>query len=160
MELRARRYERDFGEPLPIPPGINRVPINPLYDSALHHLNRWIQGGDPPPSQPLLEFDGEDLVRDEDGIAVGGIRLPQVEVPIATNSAVPLGEDIYSVLYGSSVPFAEGKLKERYGDLGTYRQRWSDAAQAAQAAGVLLARDVGAVRAEAEADARASWPNA
>jgi hypothetical protein len=149
MALRARRYERDFGEPLPIPPGINRVPMNPLYDSALHHLNRWIQGGDPPPSQPLLEFDGDELVRDEDGIAVGGIRLPQVDVPVATNSAVPLGEDIYSVLYGSSIPFTQEKLKERYGDAKSYLTQIAAAADVVQAAGLLRATDSAALVGEA-----------
>jgi hypothetical protein len=156
LELRAPKYERDFGEPFPIADGINRVPMNPLYDAAIHHLHGWANGGPPPPSQPLIEFAGDppEIVRDAHGIACGGIRLPQVEVPVARNSAIPLANDIFGVLYGSSVPFPVAELDRLYGDAATYLGRFEEAARAAEKAGVLLARDADALVGEA----RQSYP--
>ena len=97
-----------------------------------------------PPSQPRLEFEGDspEVQRDEHGIAKGGIRLPQVEVPVAQNSSIPLGEDIYSRLGGSCRPFSDEKLRALYGDKATYLARFEEAARAAEKAGVLLPRDV------------------
>src|SRR5207302_10637899 len=100
MRARAPKFERDFGQSLPITEGINAVPMVPLFDAAIHHLHTWVHGGTPPPVQPRIDFSGDpaEIVRDEHGIARGGIRLPQVEVPVAQNSAIPLAPDIYSRL--------------------------------------------------------------
>ncbi len=151
LRLRAPKYERDFGTALPIAEGINRVPLNPLYDAALHHIQAWMTGGPPPPEQPLIEFAGDppEVVRDEHGIARGGIRLPQVEVPVAKNSAIPLAADIFSILYGSSVPFPPAKLTELYGDPAKYLAAFEQAARAAEKTGVLLPRDADALVEEA-----------
>jgi hypothetical protein len=81
-------------------------------------------------------------VRDEHGIARGGIRLPQADVPIAQNSAIPIAPDIFSVLYGSCVPFPPDEVRRLYGDLATFLARFEEAARAAEKSGVLLPRDV------------------
>jgi hypothetical protein len=156
MATRAPKYERDFGTPLPVMAKMNRIPLMPLYDSALHHIQRWITDGTPPPVQPRIDFAGDPptIVRDEHGIATGGIRLPQADVPIATNSAVPLGNDIFSVLYGSCEPFPVEKVQALYGDRATYLARFEEAARAAEKAGVLLPRDVDALVDEA----RSAYP--
>jgi hypothetical protein len=131
--------------------GINRIPMVPLYDVAMRHMHAWVNGGAPPPSQPKIDFSGDPpaVVRDGDGIAVGGIRLPQAEVPIATNSAIPRVPDIWGMLGGSSEPFAADTLIARYGDRATFLAKFEAAATAAEAAGVLLARDVQALVDEA-----------
>jgi hypothetical protein len=154
--MRAVKFERDFGKSQPLTPTTNRVPILPLYDSALHHLVRWIDEGTPPPVQPRIEFAGDRpaVVRDEHGIGVGGIRLPQAEVPIAHNSAIAAGDNVFARLNGSWEPFPDDKVRSLYGDRATYLARFEEAARAAEKAGVLLARDVDALLAEA-ADA---WP--
>ena len=153
LALRAPKYRREFGNDLPVAEGINRLPMLPVFDAALHHLHAWVNGGSPPPLQPLIDFDGDppEVVRDEHGIAMGGIRLPQADVPVATNSAIPLAPDIYSVLYGSSVPFTPEKLAELYGDTATYVARLEQASLDAEKAGVLLPRDVDAIVEEARA---------
>ena len=56
MDVRAPKYEREFGVAQPVMQQMNRIAITPLYDAALHHLNRWVGGGEAPPSQPLIEF--------------------------------------------------------------------------------------------------------
>lgn len=151
MAIRAPKYERDFGTPLPVMAGMNAVPLTPLYDAALHHLHRWMGGGPPPPEQPRIDFTGDPptIVRDEHGIATGGIRLPPVEVPLARNSMVPLGDDIFSLLYGSSEPFPVEKVRALYGDRDTFLACFEKATRAAEEAGVLLPRDAEAFLAEA-----------
>ncbi len=157
MDLRAPKYLRDFGMQLPMPPTVNHISMIPLYDAALYHLQQWLTTGTEPPTPPLIEFAGDpaEIVRDEHGIARGGIRLPQVEVPIAQNSARPVADDIFSVLYGSSVPFPAAELDELYGDAATFLSRFEEAARGAEKAGVLLPRDVPALVDEA----RASYPS-
>ena len=151
----ASKYVRDFGAPMQVAPGINRIPMVPLFDASMRHMHEWINGGPPPPLQPRLEFTGDpaEIVRDADGIAQGGIRLPQVEVPIATNSAIPRVADIFGILGGSSHPFSRDDLGARYGDRAQFVARFEAAARVAEASGVLLARDVRALSDEAAA----SW---
>ena len=151
QNLRAVKYERDFGKPQPVARTTNRVPLLPLYDAALHHLVRWIDDGTLPPAQPRIEFAGDppEIVRDEHGIARGGIRLPQADVPIAHNSAIPAGGDVFARLNGSWAPFESEKVRELYGDRATYLSRFEEAGRAAEKAGVLLERDVDALLAEA-----------
>src|SRR5262245_618771 len=110
---REKKLLRDGVKQPPVAEGINRIPIVPLYEAAFHHMQRWLTDGTPPPIQPKLEFAGDPprVVRDAHGIAVGGIRLPQVEAPIATNSAIPRAADIFSYLRGSWSPFAADRLR-------------------------------------------------
>jgi hypothetical protein len=152
---RARKYEREFGQVLPVTEGMNRISLLPLYDSAIHHLHAWMNGDGAPPVQPKIEFspDGE-VVRDEHGIAVGGIRLPAAEVPVATNSAIPLGPGIYPLLQGSSYPFTRDEVLALYADEATYTARVTEAARACEKAGVVLPRDVEPLIAEAVAEYR------
>jgi hypothetical protein len=153
MDLRAPKYARDFATPLPMPASVNHISMTPLYDAGLHHMQQWLTTGAAPPSTPLIEFTGDpaEVARDEHGIARGGIRLPQVEVPLAQNSAISAADDIFSVLYGSSVPFPAAKVRALYGDAATFVARFEDAARAAEKAGVLLPRDVPVLVEEAAA---------
>jgi hypothetical protein len=127
--------------------------MTPLYDAGLHHLDEWIRSGTAPPEMPRIEFAGDppEIVRDEHGIARGGIRLPQVEAPIARNSAIPAADDIFSLLYGSSVPFPAATIDALYGDASTFLARFEEAARSAEKAGVLLPRDVQPLLDEARA---------
>jgi hypothetical protein len=136
--------------------GINRIPMIPLYDAAFHHMHRWLTEGTPPPSQPKVEFAGDppEVVRDEHGIARGGIRLPQADAPLAKNSAIPLRDDIFAFLGGSSHPFSREKVHSLYGDRPSFLAKFEEAARRAVGAGVLLPRDVAPLVAEAERD----WP--
>jgi hypothetical protein len=157
QRVRNKKYERDFGVVPVLPQNMNRIALIPLYDAALHHLKGWVDGGAPPPSQPLLEFAGEkpELVRDEHGIAVSGIRLPQVDAPVATNSSIPIAQDFSSSLRGSCWPFGADKLATLYADESAYLARFEDAARRAVAAGVMLPRDVAPALEEAAQEYRA-----
>jgi hypothetical protein len=158
--IRARnpRLVRDLGADrvMPVDDRMNQVPLSPLYDAARHHLHRWMTGGGPPPVQPRLHFAGDppELVRDEHGIAVGGIRLPQVDVPVACNSAVPLGPDVLSYLRGSCVPFTEDEIRRLYPDRASYLTRFEASTRALQRAGAILDRDAEELITQAKQDAR------
>jgi hypothetical protein len=159
QQSRAARQlmaERDQLVTRPGDEGINAIPIGPLYDAAYYHMHRWLSDGAPPPIQDRIEFTGSqaEVVRDEDGIAVGGIRLPQADVPVAQNSAIPLSNDIFAVLGGSSHPFTAEKVRARYGDRTSFLQRFEIAARAAVDAGVLRPREVERLLSEAAAQ----WP--
>lgn len=143
LEARAEKYRRDFGKEPPARAGNpNRIPIKPLYDAALHHVHSWLTTGEAPPSQPKVTFEGEppEIVRDDDDIAVGGIRLPQVQVPLGYNGAIPASSDIFALLNGSTRPFGAGELRDRYGDVTSYLSRFEAAVDACEEQGVLLDR--------------------
>ena len=111
--MMSRRTERDkvgIASRVPVIEGINPVSTTPVVDAALRHMRSWAAGGPPPPIQPRIEFAGDppDVVRDEDGIAKGGIRLPQIDVPIACDTSTPIGDE-YGML-GSHRPFPTDEL--------------------------------------------------
>jgi hypothetical protein len=61
------------------------IPLYPVGDAALDALNWWVSGGEAPPDSPLVEVipgTPNRIARDQYGNALGGIRLPQIEVPI------------------------------------------------------------------------------
>lgn len=142
--IRNEKFKRDFGKAPPAASeAMNRIYIQPYYDAALHHMNRWVSGGPPPPAQPLIAFTDEgEVIRDADGIARGGVRLPQADAPVAVNSSIPVTDDFAGRLRGSNTPFGAAKLDARYGDEAAYLARFRAAAEAAVAAGVMLPRDV------------------
>src|SRR5262245_55446722 len=154
---RQKKLLRDGVQAPPLPEGINRIPIVPLYEAAFHHMQSWLVDGTPPPIQPKLEFAGDpaQVVRDGHGIAVGGIRLPQAEVPLATNSAIPRAPDIFAYLRGSCHPFDADKLRALYGDKIAFLTAFESAAKRAVEAGVLLPRDAAALTREASD----CWPD-
>jgi Alpha/beta hydrolase domain len=156
MASSSPRMERDFGFAIPLDESmqaINQVSVAPVGDAALHLLQAWMTGGSPPPIQPRIAFDGEPahIERDEHGIARGGIRLPQVEVPLAHNSALQQAPDIFARLVGYHESFPVEKVRELYGDRDAYLARYEEATRAAAAASVILPRDVDPLLTEAEA---------
>ena len=68
------------------PPSDDFIPVYPIGNAALNALNRGVNNGTPPPDSPLVTAvpgTPNAIARDEYGNALGGIRLPQIEVPIA-----------------------------------------------------------------------------
>ena len=117
MASSSPRMERDFGFAIPLDAegmqAVNQVSVAPVVDAALHHLQAWLLDGTPPPVQPRITFAGEPpaIVRDDDGIALGGIRLPQVEVPLGHNSAIQQSPDVFARLVGYHESFPDEKVR-------------------------------------------------
>ena len=129
---------------------VNDGPQHLALKAALSHLVRWVVDGDPPPAGEPIETDGAgDIRRDDDGIAVGGIRLPAVEVPTAILSGDPVGTGICG-LFGSTVPFTPADLTARYGSQQAYAALVEEALTAAVSEGYLLEADRDTARAEAD----------
>jgi hypothetical protein len=79
-------------------PAWSTVPTGYVIDSALDHMNKWIQGGPPPPYAPRLERDfsapplydpaatggtAPAYAKDANGHTIGGIQLAQYAYPNA-----------------------------------------------------------------------------
>ncbi|MGH9136656.1 MAG: alpha/beta hydrolase domain-containing protein [Acidimicrobiales bacterium] len=113
---RAGVLERDLGPPGPDGClfGRNGMPLHHVIHAAYDHLVDWADGGAAPPVADLIETDaGGAIVRDELGLAQGGIRLSQIDVPTAVNhgfnAADPNAEQSsqFCFLFGSHIPADE-----------------------------------------------------
>jgi hypothetical protein len=137
---------------IPSPKPINAGPAHYLLASALRHLTRWVADGDPPAMAPRIEIDADgSVVRDGHGNALGGIRTPLVDVPTATLSGDPLGEEIMFQLFGSTTAFEPATLRQLYGDRAGYLAAFDRSLDQAIAAGWVLPEDHDEMAAEARA---------
>lgn len=137
-------------------PAINDGPQRFVIRAALHELDAWIRNGSAPATAPLLTTSANGkLVRDEHGNALGGIRTPDVDVPIATLSGEPASgsADLLCILFGSTKPFAPELLMTLYPAHADYVAKVTASAAAARAAGFLLAPEEQAMVAKAAAAA-------
>jgi hypothetical protein len=134
---------------------INNGPLDVVAKAALRGLTSWIETGVAPPAAPRLETtDGEppQLRLDGDGIALGGIRTPPVDVPVATLSgAAGPGASLACLLFGSTTPFTAERLAELYPSSTDYEQRYEQAADAVIEAGFVLDDDRAGLLAYADA---------
>jgi Alpha/beta hydrolase domain len=130
---------REFGPSAPfdcVNPGPSQVQSWAVFHDAYAALNDWVQKGIPPrAAQPLAVIDPgppATFVRDQNGIAEGGIRLPDVEVPTALNNGVnaPANLDnplsVFCVLFGTHVAFTQDQLGGLYDSDKEYRQQVGD----------------------------------
>lgn len=122
-EYRAPLQLRDLGavpEYSCAQPPFSRVPLQHVTAAAYDHLARWSEGGAPPPIADRLVFNPDGTkARNELGLALGGIRLSQVAVPIALNNGDNAGAS-FCILFGTHVPFGEALLGELYRNHGQY----------------------------------------
>lgn len=133
------------------PAPVNDGPQHLALKAAVAHLVDWVRGGDPPPRGELIELtDGGEIARDEDGNALGGIRLPPVEVPTATLSGEPSGDSALCALFGSTTPFPPQELDARYGSREAYLERYEQALDRSIEDGFVLEADRSTAVAEAE----------
>lgn len=96
----------------------NDVPIAMVADGALANLDRWSRDSVPPPkAEPIRirEQPGEtpEVERDSFGNALGGVRTPALEVPVARYHARMSGPGICE-LWGYREPFSAAQLKSLY----------------------------------------------
>jgi hypothetical protein len=122
-----------------------------VLNAAVDHLDRWVRDGTPPPAAPRLEASDDaatGLVRDDLGIARGGIRTPWVEAPSAVLSGEPQGGDGFLFLFGKTVVLDTDTLERLYpGGPEEHRRRFEACAEDAVAAGFLLEADADEIRA-------------
>jgi hypothetical protein len=116
-----------------------------VLQAALAELSRWVRTGEPAPVAARLDVTDTDppaLVLDAEGIALGGIRTPWVDVPIARTSGLVDSDLPMAFLFGSGEPFDADTLARLYpGGVAEYIDRFTAALDSAIAAGFLLAAD-------------------
>ncbi len=82
-----------------------------VRNAALEHLVRWADGGSPPPSFPLIDASLDaGIHRDETGNATGGIRIPELEAPVAAYSGTRPGNPL-AALIGQTHPVPGGAAR-------------------------------------------------
>ncbi len=131
----------------------NDFPWAPTLRAALVNLEQWANKGISPPRAPRITLDASlEIVRDADGNALGGLRLPYIAVPTAhyVGSLAPSG--MLSIT-GDKTLFDHAKLTQLYGDHAGYVRNFSAATDAGLAMRLLLpddARDMKAAAREAD----------
>lgn len=114
----------------------------------MQKLQRWVARGEAPPVAPRLAVVSASPVvfaLDANGNAVGGIRTPQVDAPIAalggtSNSGTgPIGQ--FCRLFGTTVPYDASKLASLYPTHRAFVEASVRASRRAVARGFLLGKD-------------------
>jgi hypothetical protein len=127
---------------------INTGPAHWALNAAIHHLNQWATKKTAPPLAPRLETTTIAPVTyalDESGNARGGVRSPQVDVPIAvlggtTNTGTgSLGT--FCRLFGTTVPLTAEQLVAAYPTHDDFVAAWKKATDQAVKAGWMLPAD-------------------
>ena len=105
-----------------------------LYNAMWENLAMQASFGIEMPSAPPLDVAGGQIARDAFGNALGGLRLPTLDVPIATyvpinvpNPALPplqppldRLQNLICLLNGGVIPFDDATLAELYPNHGRY----------------------------------------
>ena len=123
----TREQDRDLGSPnaataLNAACSINRGSVDFSTRALSYWTMRYLEDGTLPPSVPRIERAGGNIVRDENGLAEGGLRHPFVEVPVAYNSSEGCP------LYGSHTAWDADKITGLYPTHGEYvakLRRWT-----------------------------------
>jgi hypothetical protein len=131
-----------FAELFGFAQAVNRGPQHLVMKSALRHLDTWVRDGIAPPVAPrLTAVAGPRLVRDGHGNALGGIRTPIVDVPVAEVSGDNDASTRFELLFGRTVPFDAGTLRALYPSREAYLDAFRQSAADVVAAGFVLADD-------------------
>lgn len=139
-----------FGCGLPI----NNGPLHLVAKAAYHALTTWLETGKAPVTAPRLDVvagGSPQLRRNADGIALGGIRTPPVDVPVATLSGASAPHPTtICLLVGSTRPLTAARLAQLYPSRADYLKRYNADAEAAIKAGFVLPQDRAALLAFAQ----------
>jgi hypothetical protein len=123
---------------------ITTFPSRYALNAAQGALDRWVRDGRAPFSAERVKFENNTIARDANGNALGGLRLPSIEVPLAeyqgSNRFAGQGAN-FCFLVGSEIAFSDDKLKALYPTPDSYLQKLSQAAQAAVGRGILEKED-------------------
>jgi hypothetical protein len=147
-----------------------RLDWAPVSRATLLHLNRWVSASVTPPANRLMPLevatgDPEVLAaprsapkavierpkRDADGNVMGGVRLPEVAVPLGVHAAQQDPTSFSCSLAGAFLPFDAVKIAERYKNRDDYVNRIRIAARSLEADGFLLSDDAAVIIAAAAA---------
>ena len=133
---------------------INNGPMHIVAKAAFHGLDQWVRSDTPPVEAPRLDTTAgtkPDIRRDADGIALGGVRTPPVDVPVDVLSGAPgPSTATICILLGSTKPLSDARLAQLYRSRDDYTQRYNTDADRTISAGFALAGDRSALIAYAQ----------
>lgn len=130
---------------------VNAGPQHYVMQAGLAYMRRWIRTPSlAPPRAPRLAPDGTGVpLRDAYGNALGGIRTPQLDVPVATLSGSGNSGNLFCSLAGTTTPFTDAQLIATYTRRDEYLKRYVRATKRALDNGFILRSDVVPVLVEA-----------
>lgn len=106
--------------------GINmsEFPIGYLINGALVNLDRWLRHGVAPPKAERIatKANGE-IITDQYGNAIGGVRTPMVDVPIATYYAKTPGDFETCNTIGYRAPWDWSRMEAVHGSYDNYARK-------------------------------------
>ncbi|MGH9026883.1 MAG: alpha/beta hydrolase domain-containing protein [Acidimicrobiia bacterium] len=123
----------------------------PVSRAALEALRAWTVDETLPSTSSRIETTSDDIVVDEFGNAVGGIRTPSVDAPVSTLTGKGNEVSIFCSLFGQTTPFTPEQLASLYPTHADYVDEVTASADAAADAGFLLPADRDVIVEEAEA---------
>jgi hypothetical protein len=134
---------------------INSGPQHFVLNAAFAALSKWVTKKKAPAQAPRLDVAGSPPVINRDGYgnALGGIRTPSVDLPIAALSGVGQTGTAFCSLFGTTVPFDSATLASLYPKHSRYVAAVSKATRGAVKAGFLLNPDAKLIKASAKASA-------
>jgi hypothetical protein len=99
----------------------------PLIRGAYHNLELWVRKGIKPPEAPGIALDAKaEIKRDQLGNALGGVRMPYIEAPVAAHTGYITAGGMGGIT-GFKKPFPPETLKALYPDNATYVAKFSAA---------------------------------
>jgi hypothetical protein len=154
LALAASSTMDDFGT-LGMPtPGVSRTEVETLR--TVVRDGEWLKAGVPMASVQRIQTDADHRpVRDANGNALGGWRLPQLDLPLAAYAGTGTPRDnsdrarTSCALTGVKRPFTTAQLKALYGDRNAWLQQFRTAVEQAVAERRLTAEDGEALKAPA-----------
>jgi hypothetical protein len=130
---------------------INSGPQVYLVRAAISALDHWVRTGQAPASAPRLEHSAGTLKRASDGIALGGVRTPPVDVPVSVQSGQPAdASKVICALFGSNKPFTSAMLTQLYTTKIGFVAKWNADLDQTISAGHVLPADRASLVAQAE----------
>ena len=128
----------------------NAVGWGYIDDAALRGMVLWLREGALPASMPRISMTGDEnapIERDDLGNALGGIRTPELEAPVASYRG-ERSEDLSNPnwLDGMTIPLEESELTRRYPNANDRIERWHKAVDHLIEKGLVLPEDAEALR--------------
>lgn len=143
---------------------VNSAPHHAVVKAALAAMTLWVRDGKVPPQSPSIELGDhaapDPVLRDERGLAKGGIRLPEIEAPTATidggantgaQESAPGAARNFCFLFGRTRLFDDATLKSLYPTHEAFVTKFAAAAAALERQGYWLKAEADAARQAAAA---------
>jgi hypothetical protein len=155
------QYMRAPINPLGCTNGINAGSHHWVLQAAYHGLDTWVRTGVAPPAGPQLNVISSSpvvLARDTYGNALGGVRSPHVDAPVArlddvNTSLVPPPPPSFDIctLFGKTIPLTVAQIQALYPTQADFTTQWLNSINANVTNGFLLQADGDELNAAANA---------